>query len=139
MDSIDKLERAIGLCTHHDSITGTSRKGVLSSYTTALEAGVKDVQLQLFNLIKTNVQKVFTIQDKDILIFNCQHNEYYYITCQDIYTSISIHIRAIQLVIYNPTITRSVVLKLKIPKVIIKLYDIRTNSYLVSDTFCDLF
>jgi hypothetical protein len=88
--------------------------------------------------INQNAKEVLEVQDNDIMVFNCDHNENYYLDCQDVFNALKLFTNNLLITVYNPTVARIVILKMKIPKIDVKMLDLRTNQYLTTDIFCNI-
>lgn len=53
-----------------------------------LYEGINGTQQNLLNLLNSKTKDVFGIDDSDIMIYNCDHNQNYYVSCDDVIDSI---------------------------------------------------
>lgn len=88
-------------------------------------------------MVDTATRAAFQTTDNDILVYNCDHTENYYLDCPDVYSAIQKD-SSMVVSVYNPMAERQALLKLKIPKKHLLVEDIRRKETLLSDIFCDV-
>ncbi|KAL4512875.1 hypothetical protein ABPG72_017560 [Tetrahymena utriculariae] len=130
LSNLDGFEQNMGILQHHDAVAGTEKQHVAYDYVYRLQNSTDRINEVLHPVLKEYASKEI---NEDVEYYQCRWNTTAN-NCTFTYEGLNSG-RPILLNVYNPTVARSIVVKIKVPNVSFSIVD-SDNKNIYGEVFC---